>query len=61
MKEDSHGRPDNRATKHYAIADYGTAHRRMQRVTTAGVPAVGLDGRPGVGLQGDASRYDAAT
>lgn len=27
---------DNRATAHYAIADYGTQHRRMQRVTIAG-------------------------
>ena len=27
---------DNRATAHYAIADYGTQHRRMQRITIAG-------------------------
>jgi alpha-ketoglutarate-dependent taurine dioxygenase len=48
---------DNRATQHYAIADYGDQRRRMQRVTTVGVPALGLDGRPSRSLQGDASRY----
>jgi hypothetical protein len=29
----------------------------MQRVTTAGIPVVGLDGRSSQALQGDASRY----
>jgi len=48
---------DNRATQHYAIADYGDQRRRMQRVTTVGVPVEGLDGRPSRSLQGDASRY----
>ena len=49
---------DNRSTQHYAIFDYGDAHRRMQRVTTQGVPVAGLDGRPSVALQGDSALYN---
>lgn len=50
---------DNRATEHYAIFDYGGAHRRGERVTVAGPVPVGVDGRPSVALQGDASAYCA--
>ncbi len=50
---------DNRATQHYAIADYGHAHRRGERVTVAGPVPVGVDGRPSVALKGNASAYYA--
>lgn len=36
---------DNRATQHYAVYDYGNELRLMERVTVAGEPLVGLDGR----------------
>jgi alpha-ketoglutarate-dependent taurine dioxygenase len=48
---------DNRATQHYAVADYGAEHRRGERVTVAGPVPVGVDGRPSVALAGDASAY----
>jgi alpha-ketoglutarate-dependent sulfate ester dioxygenase len=50
---------DNRATQHYAIHDYGDAHRRGERVTVAGPVPVGVDGRPSRALNGDASPYYA--
>lgn len=50
---------DNRATQHIAVFDYGKARRRCERVTVAGPVPVGVDGRPSVSLQGDASTYYA--
>jgi taurine dioxygenase len=51
---------DNRATQHYAIYDYGTHHRRCERVTVAGEVPVGVDGRLSVMVRGDASAYARA-
>ncbi len=50
---------DNRATQHYAVNDYGDAHRVMQRVTVSGVRPVGLDGWQSEARRGDASSYQA--
>ncbi|MGX6601646.1 TauD/TfdA dioxygenase family protein [Micromonosporaceae bacterium Da 78-11] len=48
---------DNRATQHYAIYDYGSAHRRAERLTLVGPVPEGVDGRPSVALSGDTSAY----
>jgi taurine dioxygenase len=50
---------DNRSTQHCAVVDYGDAYRRCERVTVAGSIPVGVDGRPSVGLKGDASAFYA--
>ncbi len=50
---------DNRATQHIAVHDYGTAHRRAERVTVAGPVPIGVDGRPSATLEGDATEYYA--
>jgi len=48
---------DNQATMHYAVYDYGAAHRRLERLSTVGPVPVGADGRPSVVLSGDTSAY----
>lgn len=48
---------DNRATQHYAVADFDTHPREMRRITVAGDVPVGIDGRSSVPLRGDASSF----
>ena len=50
---------DNRSTQHCAVVDYGNARRRCERVTVAGETPVGVDGRSGIALRGDASTFYA--
>ena len=48
---------DNRATQHYAVADFDAHPREMRRITVAGDVPVGIDGRRSVMLKGNADGY----
>lgn len=48
---------DNRATQHYAVADYDDQFRRLSRITLAGDVPVDVHGRRSRVIAGDASRY----
>lgn len=48
---------DNRATQHYAVADYGNQHRVMRRVTLAGQLPVSVTGEHSRLISGHASAY----
>jgi alpha-ketoglutarate-dependent taurine dioxygenase len=48
---------DNRATQHYAVADYDDQYRRLSRITLAGDVPVDVYGRHSRVIAGDASGY----
>ncbi|NUR09417.1 MAG: TauD/TfdA family dioxygenase [Nocardioidaceae bacterium] len=48
---------DNRATQHYAVADFDTQRREVRRVTVAGDVPVAIDGRRSIVREGDASEF----
>ncbi|MEP9381429.1 TauD/TfdA family dioxygenase [Nocardioides sp. KR10-350] len=48
---------DNRATQHYAVADFDHHPREMRRITVAGDVPVSIDGRRSVVISGDAEAY----
>ena len=50
---------DNRATQHYAVADYDDQYRRLNRVTLAGDIPVDIHGQRSRVVVGDASHYSA--
>lgn len=51
---------DNRATQHYAVADYGDLPRRVQRITLVGDAPTSVSGRQSRAVTGDDTRYNTA-
>lgn len=49
---------DNRSTMHYAVLDYGNAHRRAHRVTVKGAVTVGVNGQEGVPIVRAGTGFD---
>src|SRR3954452_10253064 len=50
---------DNRATQHYAVADFDTQPREMRRITVADDVPVSVDGRSSIVRAGNADHYAA--
>jgi taurine dioxygenase len=50
---------DNRATQHYAVADFDTQPREMRRITVAGDVPVSVDGRSSVVRSGNADHFSS--
>jgi alpha-ketoglutarate-dependent sulfate ester dioxygenase len=50
---------DNRATQHYAVADYDDLPRLLHRITIAGPVPVGIGGDTSIVRKGDASFYSS--
>ena len=50
---------DNRATQHYAVADFDEQRREVRRITVAGDIPVSIDGRRSEVILGDASEFAA--
>ncbi|WP_068159095.1 TauD/TfdA dioxygenase family protein [Rhodococcus phenolicus] len=48
---------DNRATQHYAVADYDEQYRRLHRITLAGDVPVNIHGERSRSIAGDADAY----
>ncbi|KQY57161.1 TauD/TfdA dioxygenase family protein [Nocardioides sp. Root140] len=48
---------DNRATQHYAVADFDTQPREVRRITVAGDVPVSIDGRRSNPITGDAGTF----
>jgi taurine dioxygenase len=51
---------DNRATQHYAVADYGDQPRRVQRITLVGETPVSVSGEESRVVTGDDTAYNTS-